>query len=385
MIVFISNFLNHHQYPVAKELYHLSGGKYRFIETEPMPDWIKKGGYSEYEGLPWLIQTWKKEAQLRDTERLILEADVVVWCHSLFINQIKERLKNNRLTFEFGERWLKRGLLNLLSPNLLKSQFYYHCYFFNKPLYRLNASAYAANDLRHLLSFKNKMFKWGYFTTVPEYETASLEASRDVSRLRILFVARFLVLKHPELPVLMAHKLKQKGVDFELNMYGSGPELAKIQSLIKKFDVGDIVNLCGNRPNSEILSEMRKHDIFLFTSDRNEGWGAVVNEAMSNKCTVVAADEIGSVPFLIKSGDNGLIFKSKSVEDLTNKVEYLLQNPHQCRIMGERAYQTLKNEWSPRRAAENFIRLIHGIKNGNPNIIPEGPCSKANPINRSTL
>lgn len=385
MIVFISNFLNHHQYPVANELYHLTGGEYRFIETEPMPEWIKKGGYSEYENLPWLVQVWRDEVAPGIVERLTLEADVVVWCHNLYINLICERLRRGLLTFEFGERWFKKGLLNVFSPNLLKSQFYYHTHFFNKSLYRLNASAYAANDLRLLLSFRNKMFKWGYFTSVPEFEKDNLEAVRDVSRLKLLFVARFLSWKHPELPVLVARELKKKGYDFEINMYGTGPEYKKIQYLIEKYDLVDVVNLCGNRPNSEILAEMRKHDIFLFTSDRHEGWGAVLNEAMGSKCAVVASDEIGSVPFLIKNNDNGMIFKSKSIKDLTTKVEYLINNPQKCRLMGDRAYHTLKNEWSPRRAAENFLQLIQAINGGCPNKIKDGPCSPAQPINRNTL
>jgi glycosyltransferase involved in cell wall biosynthesis len=40
--------------------------------------------------------------------------------------------------------------------------------------------------------------------------------------------------------------------------------------------------------------------VFIFTSDRNEGWGAVLNEAMGSGCAVVAADLIGSVPYLIE-------------------------------------------------------------------------------------
>lgn len=37
-IIFISNFLNPHQYPVAKALYKMTDGEYRFVELESMPD-----------------------------------------------------------------------------------------------------------------------------------------------------------------------------------------------------------------------------------------------------------------------------------------------------------------------------------------------------------
>ena len=34
---------------------------------------------------------------------------------------------------------------------------------------------------------------------------------------------------------------------------------------------------------------MEKADIFLFTSDRREGWGAVANEAMNSACALVVS------------------------------------------------------------------------------------------------
>lgn len=380
MIVFVSNFLNHHQFPVASRLYQLTEGRYRFIETEPMPEWIKRGGYSEYENLPWLVQAWKGTDADNLAKNLLAEAKAVVWCNNLYLEVIRQRLKAGKLTFEFGERWFKRGLLNIFSPRLLKSQLYYHLYFRHSPLYRLNASAFAATDFAILHSYRNRMFKWGYFTKLATTEDFNLEAPRGVSRLKILFVSRFLIWKHPEIPVLMASELKKRGYDFELNMYGSGPEEQRIKDLIQSLDVADVVRLCGNKPNEQILEEMRRHDIFVFTSDKNEGWGAVVNEAMGSGCAVVASDAIGSVPFLIEDGVNGYTFKSGSVEDITSKVASLLDDPKLCRCLGKRAYETISKVWSPDNAAANLLKLIDGIENGNPYVIPSGPCSQALPI-----
>lgn len=189
MIVFVSNFLNHHQFPVASRLYQLTEGRYRFIETEPMPEWIKRGGYSEYENLPWLVQAWKGTDADNLAKNLLAEAKAVVWCNNLYLEVIRQRLKAGKLTFEFGERWFKRGLLNIFSPRLLKSQLYYHLYFRHSPLYRLNASAFAANDFAILHSYRNRMFKWGYFTKLATTEDFNLEAPRGVSRLKITSVS----------------------------------------------------------------------------------------------------------------------------------------------------------------------------------------------------
>ena len=124
-------------------------------------------------------------------------------------------------------------------------------------------------------------------------------------------------LKHPELPVMLAKRLKDKGYNFHLDMYGRGDELYPTQQLVKSLALNDNVSFYGSLPNEEILKEMRKHEIFLFTSDRNEGWGAVLNESMSNGCAVVASNLIGSVPFLIQDGENGMVFKSGDLVFLT--------------------------------------------------------------------
>ena len=162
-----------------------------------------------------------------------------------------------------------------------------------------------------------------------------------------------------------------------IDMFGSGEELEHTKLLAKELDVEDVVAFKGNVPNSQILAEMRKHDIFLFTSDRNEGWGAVLNEAMSSGCAVVASNEIGSVPFLVKHRENGLIFKSKDVDSLYENVKYLMDNRQERYRISKSAYETMLNVWSPQNAAKRLLQLMEGMLKGKVVEFESGPCSKA--------
>ena len=76
--------------------------------------------------------------------------------------------------------------------------------------------------------------------------------------------------KHPELPILMARQLKNKGYRFMLDMYGSGEYEIQTRQLAKELDVEDVICFMGVKPNNELLNDMRRHSIFLFTSDKNE-------------------------------------------------------------------------------------------------------------------
>ena len=200
------------------------------------------------------------------------------------------------------------------------------------------------------------------------------------NKVNILWCARFLKLKHPELVVKLARRLKGSGYDVHIDMYGEGEELEGTKRMCRKMDVEDMISFKGNVPNTVIIEAMRQHDIFLFTSDRHEGWGAVMNEAMSNGCTVVASNAIGSVPFLVQDGINGFIFQSGSVSSLYNKVLYLLDNPLKRKEMAVQAYRTMKNVWSPQIAAKNLLQLIDDLQDGQDTSILEGPCSNALPI-----
>lgn len=382
-VVYFSNFLNHHQKPVADQLFAILGTSFTFVETVPMADSFKQSGYTDYSNEKYVLRAWESERNKSKAVELAKTADVALFGGPdvLYLEVIRAR-SGNKLSFDVSERWLKKGLLNLLSPRIIKSLYYYHTIFKYKPFYKLCASSFAAKDQYCLLTYRGRCFKWGYFTKVDDYEIQKQRQENSASDItpHIMWCARFLRWKHPELPVKLAARLKSKGYRIVVDMYGNGKELERTKSLSAKLDVRDIVNFYGNRPNDEILKEMRNHNIFLFTSDRNEGWGAVLNEAMSNGCTVVGSNQIGSVPYLINDGINGCIFKSECLDSLEEKVEYLLNNPVECKSMARNAYIKLKQIWSPENAARNLLTLIDDLNHGRESSIKDGPCSKALPI-----
>lgn len=98
-------------------------------------------------------------------------------------------------------------------------------------------------------------------------------------------------------------------------------------------------------PN-EVRKYMEKANIFLFTSNYEEGWGAVLNEAMNSGCAVVASHAIGSVPFLINDGVNGYIYKNGNKKELCKLVEMLALSKELREKIGVEAYKTLYNTWS---------------------------------------
>ena len=379
-VVFYCNYLNHHQVLIADELYRLLGDDYRFVATLPRNEKELKGGL-DYSLRPYCLLAGESEVARGEAMQLAREAEVCVFgaCSQEYAVE-RARQKECGLSFEMGERWLKRGWVNVLSPRFLKWWMNYMCYFHRRPFYKLCSSAFAAADDRKVFAYRGRHYKWGYFTAVDEeykVEALGLGVSTLEITPHIMWCSRFLKLKHPELPIHMAAGLKSKGYRFILDMYGSGEEEASTKQLVHELGVEDVVHFHGALPNAEILQAMRQHDIFLFTSDRYEGWGAVANEAMANGCVLVASDAIGSTPYLIKEGVNGFSFASESVDALTERVEWLINHPEQMRSMQREACRTMQEVWSPAKATSALLQLIEDLQHGRGCSIINGPCSKA--------
>ena len=171
-------------------------------------------------------------------------------------------------------------------------------------------------------------------------------------------------------------------IPFHITMIGGGELEEEVHSLAEELGVTDKITFAGFRSPEEVRAAMEESEIYLVTSDRKEGWGAVVNEAMNSGCAVVASDAIGSVPYLVKDRENGLVYHSGSVDELLEKVKWLLEHPEEQRCLGENACRTITELWNAQVAAERFIQLAQAILDGDPSpeLFQEGPCSRAEVI-----
>lgn len=369
-VTFFINYLNHHQAPVADEMYKLLGNDFRYVATYPRQNEDLKGG-SDYSSRPYGLFAADDIKATEDAHRLNRESDVCVYGAGN-LDWERERAKTGNLSFEISERWFKRGYLNILSPRLIKWWWLYQTQLQKKPFYTLCASGYTASDRAKLFTFKNRCYKWGYFTSLP----VSKKSHGENKVVQIMWCARLISWKHPEMPLHLAQKLKNDGYVFHLNIVGDGEMRIQLEKLISKYSIAECVTMHGSLPNEKVLELMRETDIFLFTSDRSEGWGAVANEAMSSGCCVVANKAIGSTPYLINEGITGLTYNG-DINSLCSQMKSLLDNPEKCKKIGENSRHNIQQTWSPANAARSLLTLISDISSGKDTSINEGPCSKA--------
>ena len=375
-IVFLSNYFNMHQLPLCTYLYKRLGYDFAFVATTPIVATRLKQGYSDMNSqYPYVLRAYENDAKRQKAQQLTDEADVVIIGSAPF-EYVLPRLKAGKLTFLYSER-LYRSRYQWWKHPLQIFQFWKK-YGRHKNLYLLCASAFSAADYAKTYTFLGKAYKWGYFPETHRYEHigALLEEKKSGS---ILWAARFLNLKHPEHVVEIARRLKLDGYDFQIKMLGSGEQWDNIAQQIQAHDLQEQVQLIGAVPAEKVRGYMDEASIFLFTSDKNEGWGAVLNESMNSACAVVASNAIGAVPFLVENGENGLTYRSCDVDDLYEKVKFLLDHEEERKAMGRKAYETVTDLWNAETAAQRLLELSKQILQGDkrPDLYETGPCSKA--------
>jgi len=374
-IVFISNFFNHHQQPLSDALYRQTEGSYAFIETQRISQARLALGWGS-DSLPdYVKQSYTDPVSRYECQCIVDQADVVM-IGSAPYEWIANRLRNKKLTFLYSERLYKQKYEYYKWP--VRYIRHFRKYTRHKNLYLLCASAYTAADFAKTGTFLNRAYKWGYFPPVKHYDNIDrlLESKKPDS---LLWVARFLDLKHPEAPLAIAYRLKKEGYPFTLNIIGGGPLQPQLEKTIAEQDLGDSVHLLGTMKPEEVREYMEQSRIFLFTSDRQEGWGAVLNESMNSGCAVVASHAIGSVPFLLEDRKNGFVYPDGNTDALYEKVKYLLDHKEEQESIGRCACCTMTNEWNAENAAARFLRLAEQILAGqvSPDLYPDGICSRA--------
>ena len=370
-IIFITDFFNSHQKPLSDALYR-KADDFHFISVSEQQNLVGRTVEQEPPYASHYYEDRRACDEWIDRANVVILGDVprslMVKCtrsKKIVFFYSERPLKNGDERFKFLPRWIKWHLQGRNRAN---------CYL-------LAASAFAAADFGRFGLFKGRAFKWGYFPELEICDESDAELkAKDPGR--IIWCGRLVDWKHPEEALRLAERLHREGIPFRMNIIGDGSCREEFERIIDEKNLRSCVEMTGS-VKPEVLHEyMEKAGIFIFTSDRKEGWGAVLNEAMNRGMAAVASDAAGSVPFLIDDGENGLIYHSGDSEALYRNVKSLLEDPGRQRELGEEAYNTIRNLWNAETAAERLLALIRRIQQhqNTDHLYSSGPCSKAESI-----
>lgn len=162
---------------------------------------------------------------------------------------------------------------------------------------------------------------------------------------RLVCIGRLLATKGQLLLVEAAHRLAQKGIDFELVLAGDGEMRAEVEALIARYGLSRQVRITGWISGDQVRDELLASRGLVLPSFV-EGLPVVIMESMALRRPVLST-YVSGIPELVRPGENGWLVPAGSIEDLTAAMEDFLSRPvDELRIMGEAAYLRVRERHS---------------------------------------
>jgi len=181
----------------------------------------------------------------------------------------------------------------------------------------------------------------------------SLTPRNDVDPINFLFVGALTKGKQPLLSVAVIQKLKEKGHQVQLNIYGEGPERLALEQFIAANDLGNTVLLHGNCDRETIKKAYQSAHFLLFIS-QSEGWPKAVAEAMFWGCLPITG-KVSCIPYMLANGERGALVNANA-DEIVTVVENYLQQPDKYNQQATKAM-----DWSRQFTMEKFEEEIGKI------------------------
>ncbi len=143
--------------------------------------------------------------------------------------------------------------------------------------------------------------------------------------------------------------------DWKLWIAGSeGPHTNELKALVKNLNLTGKVEFLG--AVKEIDKLFQKSKIFVLPS-RSEGFPNALIEAMANGLACVSFDINAGPSEVIKNNENGLLVKDGDIDELANKIDFLITHEEERFRMGQNA-KKLKDQLSLSQIADLFFNFV---------------------------
>lgn len=177
---------------------------------------------------------------------------------------------------------------------------------------------------------------------------------------RILFSAGNLIkTKGNHLTIQAFAHLCKKHKDLIFLIAGSGEEEQNLRELSKECGVEDKVLFLGQLSHREVMEYMQACELFVLPSYA-EGFGVVYIEAMVNgKCVIGCQGE--GIQDVIEDFKDGILVRPNDLEDLTNKLEVLFNNPNLIQEIGENAEIKIKENYTLEKSVQKVMKIYNTV------------------------
>jgi glycosyltransferase involved in cell wall biosynthesis len=205
--------------------------------------------------------------------------------------------------------------------------------------------------------FRVKPCKFMLFPNVVDAEpsTGPLQRSADT----VLAVARLAPddrLKNIDVLIRAVAELSRRGRPVRLEVVGDGALRPELEMLAQDLGVDAHVEFRGRLDDAALSETYRRVGVFALPSSQ-EGFGIVYLEAWRQRLPVICGTR-GAACEIVSDRIDGLVCDETDVDDLADKIAYLVDNSDVAAEYGRRGYAKVRAAYSNEIARRNLLSLV---------------------------
>lgn len=170
---------------------------------------------------------------------------------------------------------------------------------------------------------------------------------------------------------------KEKGIQFAIKalkklihhnnnirmlVIGEGQYKSQLIDLTTKLNLTNYVKFIGFVDSEKFAEYLNICDIFINPTIRKDGYDLTIIEAMACE-KVVICSEVGSVKTVIDNNKNGILFKMKDINELSESVLKCLNNKDYADTIAKNGRKTVENYFNTDLMANKYENLFYKLLN----------------------
>lgn len=352
-LIFFLNCLSPHLMPFISELHKLDKIK-NVLVIVPFIN------YQERQNMGWDGDKWSQNNNIKIlTNPNEIEVKNIL---NIFSHQKSWFIFSGINAFPIISGWFKLSLKFDIHRAIITEPPYIYRY----PLC-LHALRFAIKDWKYV-KFIDKVFlmgdkyinyykmwskKWEiipfiYCTEWKDRNTSFRIINKD--KLNLIYVGS---LSHRKNVKLLINAIKTiNSNEIHLGIIGNGEEYSMLKKLSKDSDI----YFYGTKSMNDISNYLEQYDVLVLPS-LHDGWGAVVNEALTLGLYIICSDNCGST-YLLKDSYLGISFKSNNVKSLQNCILETIKEKNEIRNSIEKRISWSKRNIHGKVVANYFVSQL---------------------------
>ena len=188
--------------------------------------------------------------------------------------------------------------------------------------------------------------------------------SLDVKNIKLITVGRLAPFKNIDRIIMSLKQIDFEDNNIKLFIVGDGPERQNLEILVKKLKLENHVVFTGQLVEDELNKHYQNSDIYIQASGY-EGLPHTLLEAISHNLSIISTP-IGGTNEILENDTNGWTIeliegKYPSEKEISDKVNYILNNKQEDEIKKNRARELLIENFDKNINFEKYIDTIESF------------------------